>query len=135
MDLNIDPRQSVPIYAQVVEQVRSLVLSGGLKPGDRMPSVRDLAASERINRNTVAKAYSALESDGILETRRGEGTFVASLPDRRQQEAHAQLVERFVERVLAEGAGLGLTADELANRIAKARRAPQRAASPAGDAS
>jgi GntR family transcriptional regulator len=125
MNLHIDPRQSVPIYAQVIEQVRSLVLSGALKPGDRMPSVRELAVSQRINRNTAAKAYSSLEQAGILESRRGEGTFVAALPDREDTAAHRQHVDQFIHRVVAEAAGLGLTADEFADRVVRSRRGPQ----------
>lgn len=131
MDLRIDPRQSVPIYAQVVEQVRSLVLSGALERGDRVPSVRDLAIAHRINRNTVAKAYGALENEGILETRRGEGTFVAALPGPDDPDARSRLVATFVARMLSEAAGLGLSSTDLAEHITQARRAPQRAARPA----
>jgi len=119
MDLRIDPRQSVPIYA------------GALKRGDRVPSVRELAVAQRINRNTAAKAYGALEIEGILETRRGEGTFVAALPGPDDPAARARLVETFIARMLSEAAGLGLSATDLAEHITQARRASQRAGKPA----
>jgi GntR family transcriptional regulator len=60
--------------------VRHLVASGALRPGDPLPSVRDLAREQRINPNTVAKAYQRLAEAGVLESRRGEGTFVAERP-------------------------------------------------------
>ena len=77
MELRIDPALAVPVYAQVVEQVRTLIALRALRPGDKLPSVRELAAQVRINRNTAAKAYQLLEAAGVLETRAGQGTFVA----------------------------------------------------------
>ena len=74
------PHAPAPIWSQIEEGVRHLVASGALRPGDAVPSVRDLARELRINPNTVAKAYQRLVDAGILETRRGEGTFVAERP-------------------------------------------------------
>ena len=78
--LKIDATLPVPIWSQIEDGVRHLVASGTLKPGDPLPSVRDLAREQRINPNTVAKAYQRLAEAGVLETRRGEGTFVAEKP-------------------------------------------------------
>ena len=78
MELHIEPSSAVPIYAQVVEQLRTLAGQRALQPGDRLPSVRELAASLRINRNTAAKAYQILELQGVLDTRTGQGTFIAA---------------------------------------------------------
>lgn len=78
--LKIDATLPVPIWSQIEDGVRHLVASGALSPGDPLPSVRDLAREQRINPNTVAKAYQRLVEAGILETRRGEGTFVAEDP-------------------------------------------------------
>jgi GntR family transcriptional regulator len=78
--LRIDPTLPVPIWSQIEDGVRHLVASGALRPGDLLPSVRDLAREQRINPNTVAKAYQRLVDVGVLETRRGEGTFVAEEP-------------------------------------------------------
>ncbi len=74
----IDVRSPVPIYAQVMEQIRQRVAAGVWAPGDQLPTVRDLASQLLINPNTVARIYRDLEKEGLLETRRGAGTFVAS---------------------------------------------------------
>jgi len=76
----VNPALPVPIWSQIEDGVRQLVASGALAPGAVMPSVRDLARAERINPNTAAKAYQRLVDAGVLETRRGEGTFVAERP-------------------------------------------------------
>ena len=94
--IRVDPTLPVPIWSQIEEAVRYLVASGRLRPGDLLPSVRDLARDQRVNPNTVAKAYQRLAEAGILETRRGEGTFVAERPPA------MPAAER--ERVLREGA-------------------------------
>jgi GntR family transcriptional regulator len=75
---SIDPKSAVPIYRQIAEQIRRSVAAGLLLPGDQLPSVRELAARLLVNPNTVAKVYRDLERDGLLETRRGQGTFVAA---------------------------------------------------------
>jgi GntR family transcriptional regulator len=78
--LKVDPTLPLPIWSQIEDGVRHLVASGALEPGRPLPSVRDLAREQRINPNTVAKAYQRLADAGVLETRRGEGTFVAQEP-------------------------------------------------------
>ena len=78
--LKVDPTLPAPIWSQIEDGVRHLVASEALAPGDPLPSVRDLAREQRINPNTVAKAYQRLAEAGVLETRRGEGTFVAEKP-------------------------------------------------------
>ncbi len=78
--LHVDPALATPIWSQIEDGMRRLVASGGLGPGEPVPSVRDLAREQRVNPNTVAKAYQRLVDAGVLETRRGEGTFVAAHP-------------------------------------------------------
>jgi GntR family transcriptional regulator len=75
---SIDPKSALPIHRQIAEQIRRGVAAGLLLPGDQLPSVRELAARLLVNPNTVAKVYRDLERDGLLETRRGQGTFVAA---------------------------------------------------------
>lgn len=77
MNFDIVPTSSVPIYRQIVEQVRRLVASGQVKPGDDLPSVRAVAQHHAINPMTVSKAYSMLETEGLLERRRGIGMVIA----------------------------------------------------------
>jgi GntR family transcriptional regulator len=74
-------RSNVPPYAQLVEQVRHALLTGVLRPGDRLPSVKEVVASLAINPNTVLKAYRDLEREGLVEGRQGVGTFVLRRPD------------------------------------------------------
>jgi GntR family transcriptional regulator len=73
----IDPRSSTPIYEQIISSVKESIIKGILQPGDKLPSVRELAGSLTTNPNTVSKAYSELERLKIIETLRGKGTFIA----------------------------------------------------------
>lgn len=75
---SIDPKSAFPIHRQIAEQIRRGVAAGLLLPGDQLPSVRELAAHLLVNPNTVAKVYRDLEREGLLETRRGQGTFIAA---------------------------------------------------------
>jgi GntR family transcriptional regulator len=75
---HIDPKSALPIYRQIIEQIRRSVAAGLLAPGDQLPSVRDLASRLLVNPNTVARVYRDLERDGLLETRRGQGTYIAA---------------------------------------------------------
>ncbi len=77
MNFDISPNAPTPIYRQIVEQVRRLVASGQLRPGDDLPSVRVVALHHAINPMTVSKAYSLLETEGLLERRRGVGMAIA----------------------------------------------------------
>jgi GntR family transcriptional regulator len=78
--LRIDPRDAVPIWKQIEEGLRRLVGVGGLRPGQPVPSVRDLARELGVNPMTVSKSYQRLADAGVLAVRRGEGTFVADAP-------------------------------------------------------
>ena len=73
LEFAVQPTSGVPIYRQLMDQIRALVASGRLKPGDRLPSVRQMAADLQVNMMTVSKAYAKLESDGVLERERGLG--------------------------------------------------------------
>src|SRR4030066_1184133 len=76
MRILVDLRSKIPAYIQIVEQVRGLVASGALKPGDQLPTVRQSAADLRINFNTVARAYRMLDEAGVISTQQGRGTYV-----------------------------------------------------------
>jgi GntR family transcriptional regulator len=76
MMLQIDFKSGKPVYLQLVDQIRYAAASGGLRPGEPLPSIRPLAEELRVNRNTVAKAYTELESQGIIETIPGKGCFL-----------------------------------------------------------
>src|SRR5438128_2401894 len=93
MILNLDPVSPVPIYLQIVDQVRRLIALGALRPGERIPSVRELAARCRINRNTAARAIQELERAGVVRTQVGQGTFVAEEPPPADPSEDAQAVD------------------------------------------
>src|SRR5262249_60574627 len=76
----LNPKSGVPIYRQIQDQVRYGIASGRLRPGEQLPTVRGLAVELQVNPNTVIKAYTELERQGVLTTEQGSGTFVAPLP-------------------------------------------------------
>ncbi len=109
----IDDSDPTPLYAQLERAIRVAIATGRLRAGDKLPTVRQLAVDLRINANTVAKVYSELEHTGVLEARRGVGTFIRDvegragwLPDREQQ------LIALADRFLAGTADLGFSADE-----------------------
>ncbi len=73
----VDSKSALPIYVQIVQQIRRAIAAGRLAPGDQMPSVRELASRLLVNPNTAARVYRDLEREGLLETRRGQGTYVS----------------------------------------------------------
>ncbi len=79
MDFRIESGSHVPIYLQIVEGVRSAITSGGLRPGEALPSLRSLGVQLRVNPNTVQRAFDELERDGLIFPRRGVGMYVAEL--------------------------------------------------------
>ena len=106
IEFHLDTRSGVPTYLQLVQQVRQAVRLGILKPGDQLPTVKEVVGSLAINANTVLKAYRDLDREGLVEGRRGLGTFVSSqLPPRSPdelKELRASL-RRWVERARAAG--------------------------------
>ena len=131
--IHVDPANPIPMYLQIVDQVRRLIAVGTLEPGDRLPTIRDLAVTARVNRNTAARAIQHLENEGIVRTRVGQGTFVQECPrvDRAQRD---ESLERAVDRLLIEAHTLGVPFEELGWRLSRRIEAfrRERAAPPAG---
>jgi GntR family transcriptional regulator len=75
-NFNVDPRSGVPLYTQLIDQVKRSIAVGALAPGERLPTVKQLAVDLTVNPNTVARAYRDLERDGVIETSPGRGSFV-----------------------------------------------------------
>jgi GntR family transcriptional regulator len=114
----IDPRDSTPIYAQLDRGLRAAIAAGRLNPGDQLPTVRQLAVDLRVNANTVARVYAELERAGILETRRGVGSFIrATAAEARPPDEHQRRLRAFVTRVIADASAAGFTPDELVEQI------------------
>lgn len=126
----LDPRDATPIYAQLERGLRAAIAAGRLRPGDQLPTVRQLAVDLQVNANTVARVYSELERAGVLETRRGVGTFVrATAEEARPRREHERRLRAFATRVLADAAADGFTPDELVAEI-DALAPPPRAGAP-----
>jgi GntR family transcriptional regulator len=112
--LTLDPRDSTPIYAQLERGVRAAIATGRLKAGDQLPTVRQMAVELRVNANTVARVYAELERSGVIETKRGVGSFIAASPSRAHPPRdHERRVRAFVTRVLADAAAHGLSVDDV----------------------
>lgn len=108
MWLNINPRLSTPIYQQVVDRIKEMVARGILTPGERIPTVREMATELSLNPNTIAKAYQRLEQEGIIETMRSRGTFVADRTSVADLKVAREQLTGLVEKVLIEAYHLGL---------------------------
>jgi GntR family transcriptional regulator len=111
--VKVDPSDGLPIYMQIVHQVKTAVAVGRLRPEDSLPSVRQLATDLRVNPNTVARAYLDLEIEGVIYKRQGHGTFVstqgAGMPKRERLRAFGQ----HLEKAVVEGVHLSLDEDEM----------------------
>ena len=119
MELNLDPASPVPLYLQMVEQVRKLIAIGSLRPGDRLPAVRDLAVRARVNRNTAARAVQRLEQDGLVQARVGQGTFILDTAGQIDPQVRDKAVDDLLDRVVREAATLGVPLEELGWRLSR----------------
>jgi len=127
--VSIDPRDPTPIYAQLERGLRAAIATGRVRPGDQLPTVREMAVDLRVNANTVARVYAELERAGVLETRRGVGSFVSATPAQAHPpREHDRRLRSFVMRVLADADAAGLTIDEVIAALEEHQRAGSRRA-------
>lgn len=113
----LDLHTGVPVYRQLIDQVRAGIASGALTAGDQLPTVRQLAVDLAINPNTVMRAYRELELGGLLETHQGTGTFISDKkPEKRTVERERQLSQMAGEFAARAGAA-GFTLEELIDRM------------------
>jgi len=115
----IDVRDAMPLHAQLERSIRVAIASRRLRPGDQLPTVRQLAVALRINANTVARVYTQLERDRVLETRRGVGTFVTSAAPAspRNDDARRAELTAIVTRALAEASARGFSAADVRREL------------------
>ena len=130
MDITINVTDGVPIYRQIVNQVKYLVASGLLKPGEELPPIRTLALQLKVTPNTIVKAYDELEISGVVHKRRGSGTFVSEARPQLALRERRRIVEQRIDGLLAEAHQLNFTADDIV-RMVRERKA---AMDPATDA-
>lgn len=111
--LIIDSRSSTPIYEQIIIGVKELILKGIVKPGEKLPSIRELSTILTINPNTVSKAYGELESDNIVETIKGKGTFVSDKYEKKASEDKKSKLIIDIKRLILEANYLGIEENDL----------------------
>jgi GntR family transcriptional regulator len=112
--VSIDQRDPTPIYAQLERGLRAAIATNRLRAGDQLPTVRQLAVDLQINANTVARVYAELERAGVIETKRGVGSFISATP----AQAHPprdreRRLRTFITRVLADADAAGFTIDDV----------------------
>src|SRR5436189_729910 len=122
MEFQVDPTTRVPIYRQLMDQIRLAVPRGRLRPGSRLPSVRVLSRELVVNPNTVARVYTELERDGVLNTRPGLGVFVAEPQAELSASARRQRLSEIIDSFLTDAVHLGFSADEVLSAVAKRTR-------------
>src|SRR5688572_10230017 len=123
MDITINVADGVPIYRQIINQVKYLVASGLLTPGEELPPIRTLALQLKVTPNTIVKAYGDLETSGVIQKRQGSGTFVSE--GRPQQVAlreRRRVIEQRIDALLAEAHQLNFTTDDIL-RMVRERKA------------
>jgi GntR family transcriptional regulator len=115
MLISVDVNDARPLYVQIVDEVRRALVLGRLAVDEPLPSVRQLASDLRINPNTVSQAYRELEREGVVEVRRGQGTYIVKASVNGTQ--RRALIRAVVERALRDAHRCGLSADELIEAI------------------
>ena len=115
LHFQIDPRSGLPVYRQLMDQIKYYVASGALRAGDQLPSIRDLAVRASVNPTTVVKCYTELQHEGVVEMKHGKGAFVASstseLSDLERRKLVAQLAQQFVVEAKQLGASKEMVED------------------------
>ena len=113
MQYSIDLKSGVPFYRQIIEQIKFGIGRGDLQPGDRLPTVRQLAVDLSINPNTVIRAYRELEIEGVLDTQQGSGTFVGERRPEIDALERRRMLDQILTELLARASAYGFTLDEV----------------------
>lgn len=120
MQISINTRDGVPIYLQVVSQIKYLVASGRLSAGDELPAIRVLAEQLLVNPNTIARAYRELEQAGVVEKRRTAGTFVSAEGSPLARKERMKILTERVDQLLVEAHQMNLSLDDI-NKLLQQR--------------
>ena len=117
----LDAASGIPIYRQIIEQVKVAISSGELKAGDQLPTVRQLAVDLSINLNTVIRAYRELELEGFLDMQQGTGTFVSTRKPEVDQLQKQRMIDQIVADMVARASSYGISMEELAAAMRSAQ--------------
>ena len=121
LKIAIEPASGVPLYRQIIDQIKYAVANGELAAGDRLPTVRQLAVDLSINPNTVAKAYNELELTGYVDTQQGSGTFIADKKVEISEIERGKKLAEIVQRFMSEAASYGFGMDEIIESLEERR--------------
>jgi len=123
---HLDLKSGVPVYRQIVDQVRGAIAAGSLTDGDQLPTVRQLAVDLAINPNTVVRAYRELEYGGLLETHQGTGTFISDQKIPRAGDERQRQLAQIVSDAIARSGAAGFTVQDLLEQLRIAANEPNR---------
>jgi GntR family transcriptional regulator len=123
---HLDLHSGVPVYRQIIDQVRGRVAAGSLAAGDQLPTVRQLAVDLAINPNTVVRAYRELELGGLLETHQGTGTFISTQKIRRSDAERERQLNQIVGDFVARAGAAGFTLEDLLEQLRELALEPTR---------
>ena len=116
----VDPKDPTPLHAQLERGIRVAIATGRLRPGNQLPTVRQLAVDLRVNANTVAKVYLALEREGVVATKRGVGTFISEVVPKASTEGQRERrLRALLDQLLTDAAALGYSPDEVMRHLAR----------------
>jgi len=113
LNLQIDSKSGVPFYRQIIEQIKFAVAHGRLGPGDRLPTVRQLAVDLAVNPNTVVRAYRQLETEGVIETQQGSGTFVGQERPEIDALERRRMLDQILTDLLARASSYGFSVEDV----------------------
>jgi GntR family transcriptional regulator len=122
IELKLDLKSGVPFYRQIIDQVKSAIATGAVEPGDRLPTVRQLAVDLSINPNTVSRAYTELELTGLVETQMGSGTFVGQRVVERDDVERRRLLDQLSQEFLSKASTHGFSLDDILDNLGQRKR-------------
>ena len=117
----LDMKSGVPFYRQIIDQVKSAIASGWLEPGQRLPTVRQLAVDLSINPNTVGRAYTELELTGLVETQMGSGTFVGHQTGDQDEVERRRMLDQICQELLSRASSYGFTLEDVLENLEQAK--------------
>ena len=124
MDIQLDQKSGVPFYRQIIEQIKFGLARQELEPGDRLPTVRQLAVDLSVNPNTVVRAYRELELEGVVETHQGTGTFMSHTPPAIDRIERQRMLDQILTDLLARASSYGFSVDDVLEGLRQRKEAP-----------
>jgi len=119
--ISIDPKSGVPLYRQIIESVKFAISRGDLGPGDKLPTVRQLAVDLEVNPNTVIRAYREMELGGLLDTHQGSGTFVTGERPEVDELERNRMLDQILTELLARASNYGFSLEEVFDGLRQLR--------------